>query len=159
MKYRTNFKLIAPVLDIKKANECLHEYEMAEYLPDWCHEVENYDDGFRGRRVVESIEWTLDTESEGHIDLVTCRDLSEDELAKISEWVSGQNADGLGESFEQQPFASYRDPDWDDEDDYEDSYVMASFDWETNDYIFTPLEPTLGDAVDALSNVAGREIQ
>ena len=157
MKYRTNFNLVAPVRDIEKANKYLQEDNMTEYLPDWCHEVE-YNGDFGDRKVVENIEWTLDTESTGHIDLIACRDLSEDELVKISEWVSGQNSDGLGEGFEQQPFASYYDDECDDEDDYEDSYVMASFDWETNDYHFTPLEPTLGDAVDALNNVAGREI-
>ena len=57
-----------------------------------------------------------------------------------------QNSDGLGEGFEQQSFASYEiEDDYNcgyDEDEYiEPEYVMASFDWETNDYEFTLVTP------------------
>ena len=39
------------------------------------------------------------------------RELTEQELEKLSDWISGQNSDGLGEGFEQQDFAeSYFNP-------------------------------------------------
>ncbi len=137
--YKTNFKLDYPVLDVREAEEYLQEDDMTKYLID---DLQNY------RKVaqeevdkVEDIYWTMTSDSTGSIVLTANDKLLPDTLAKISEWVSGQCSDGLGEGFEQQPFASYDDPDggyYDDDDEYVDnSYCMASFDWQTNDYKFT----------------------
>jgi hypothetical protein len=57
---------------------------------------------------------------------VTHRPLTDEESKQISEWISGQNSDGLGEGFEQQSFAEIEG------DDENDDWAMASFDWQTN---------------------------
>lgn len=126
--YRTYFKLEAPVSDISEAQDYLSEDDMTRYLKGNYPELDDY---------IISIKWVLRDEDSGYIELETNRAFTDDELSKISEWVSGQNSDGLGEGFEQQDFACYRDENYADEDDYyEDDYVMASFDWRTNEYKF-----------------------
>ena len=138
--YKTNFKLDYPVLDVSTAEEYLQEDDMTKYLID---DLQNY------RKVaqeevdkVEDIYWTMTSDSTGSIVLTANDKLLPDTLAKISEWVSGQCSDGLGEGFEQQPFANYENSDggyYDEEDNWveDDGYCMASFDWQTNDYKFT----------------------
>lgn len=125
MLYRTYFKLINPVIDFDEASKYLTEDSMIAYLKT---------DSRIPKELVNKlidITWRLKTESSGCIDLLTKEELTTKELSFISDWVSGQNSDGLGEGFEQQDFACY--PDEEDEDEY----IMASFDWETNDYEFT----------------------
>lgn len=136
--YKTNFNLKCPVLDIQEANDYLQEDDMTKYLID---DLQNY------RKVaqeevdkVEDIYWTMNSDDKGSIILTANDKLLPDTLAKISEWVSGQCSDGLGEGFEQQPFANYDDPNggyYDYDDNWEEPvYCMASFDWETNKYKF-----------------------
>lgn len=130
--YRTYFELLAPVTDLDDAQEYLKYDDMATYLRN--------DDriNLSVRDSVKSITWILNYEDGGYIELETVRELSEEELSQISRWVSGQCSDGLGEGFEQQDFANYyigeysRDESYDDEE----NWVMAEFDWQTNDYIF-----------------------
>ena len=131
MKYRTYFKLTACVNDFNAAQEYLKEDDMTVYLKE--------DSRLKSvSQFVEKIEWILKDESSGYIDLTTNKELTTEQLAIISDWVSGQNSDGLGEGFEQQDFACYEDEgltgyegsDWDNET------IMASFDWQTNQYIF-----------------------
>ena len=124
--YRTYFKLDAPVLDKEEAQDYLSEDEMVSYL-------DKDDIGSSVIEAIEDIYWVLKDEQSGYIELKTNRKLSDKELKPISEWVSGQNSDGLGEGFEQQDFANYP---LDEDDEYDDEWVMASFDWQTNDYIF-----------------------
>ena len=130
--YETKFNLTAPVIDMESAIKYLTEDDMTQYLHNWSD--------IECAKEVVRIAWNLETEQSGTISLFTSRELSEDELLQISGWVSGQNSDGLGEGFEQQDFAyyyvgddryEYDDYGYDDED-----WAMASFDWETNDYIF-----------------------
>ena len=126
--YRTYFKLTANVIDFEAARDYLKNDEMKRFMkgddriPD---NVYNY---------IDSIEWILKDTDSGIIELRTTRELTEKELKDIISWVSGQCSDGIGEGFEQQDFANYSDEDYDDED-YED-YVMTSFDWMTNEYLF-----------------------
>lgn len=120
--YRTKFNLINPVCDFEAAYEYLNEDDMSTYLKSDSR-IDSY-----VQDSVESITWILVTEDSGYIELQTTNKLSSEQLKSISDWVAGQNSDGLGESFEQRDFASY-------EDEYND-YVMASFDWQTNDYLF-----------------------
>lgn len=129
--YRTFFKLTAAVNDFEAAREYLLDDDMTVYLleDDRCT-------SFKDK--IKSIKWILSSESSGYIDLETTSELTDIELETVSDWVSGQNSDGLGEGFEQQDFAFYKDEglvgydgaDWDDE------YIEASFDWETNSYKF-----------------------
>jgi hypothetical protein len=80
---------------------------------------------------IERVQWYLD--SNGHdyyVEAIAKRELTDDELRVLAEWVSGQNSDGLGESFEQQSWAEQEGED-------EDDWSMISFDWKTNDSKFT----------------------
>jgi hypothetical protein len=155
--YRTKGVLTGTIEpeNVAKADAYLREFDMTEFL----------DNGLA--LVVEHIEWKLD--ADGHNWNVTAfasRPLDTTELKELSSWVSGQNSDGLGESFEQQDFAETQDdseedcPDcsgdgWtreldDDGDDVQvdcercdgsgilerEDYGMISFDWQTNDCAF-----------------------
>ena len=132
MLYRTYFNLDYDVLDFEEARLYLIEDDMTPFLKnDLPEETKNK---------IESITWILKTENSGQIDLVTTSKITDKELKTISEWVSGQNSDGLGEGFEQQDFAHYSVLEMEDNDDEfysNDDYVMASFDWRSNDYDFT----------------------
>jgi len=130
--YRTYFTLVACVNDLAAAQEYLTEDDMTQYLKEDNRIPENV------RNAVEKIEWHLTDECSGNIELQTNRALSADELKPISEFVSGQNSDGLGEGFEQQDFANYEDEGLEgyDESDWDNEWIMASFDWKSNEYIF-----------------------
>ena len=140
-RYVTEFHLTHPVNDLSAAREYLQADNMTEYLIDDL-------DYLKLTRLqpsdIVNLQWDLRDEQHGLIYLDTAIDLTDDELAKISEWVSGQNSDGLGEGFEQQDFASgedweeyeYEDEDGETQTDYEEVNTMASFDWKTNNYTF-----------------------
>lgn len=136
--YRTYFKLTNCVLDFEEARKYLIEDTMKQYLQnDSRCSTDTYNK-------ILSIEWILKDENSGYIELKTTEELSTEELNKLSDWVCGQNSDGIGESFEQQDFACYEiGEDCEILDsrylcDYEGEVeeVMASFDWNTNDYKF-----------------------
>jgi hypothetical protein len=137
--------------NVAEAQAYLTDDDMTQYL----------DDSIAKR--IEHVEWKL--EADGHAWSVTAfatRRLSEDEQRVLSEWVSGQNSDGLGEGFEQQDFAWDEDEETEcyecrgtgsiicDDDGYELSEDcdmcggsgthesdgrMISFDWKTNPHI------------------------
>ena len=147
-RYVTEFHLTNRVNDFDAAREYLREDDMTQYLI-------NDLDYLKLTRLqpsdIVNIQWDLQDEQYGLIYLDTAIDLTDDELAKISEWVSGQNSDGLGEGFEQQDFASgedweeyeYEDEDGDTQTDYEEVITMASFDWETNSYTFEKISDSV----------------
>ena len=97
---------------------------------------------------LEHITWDLD--HDGHhwsVTAFTTRPLADDELKRLSDAVSGQNSDGLGEGFEQQDWAWESGDDcgecdacrnaWGDSCyDAEQDGRMISFDWETNPCTF-----------------------
>lgn len=124
-KYSTNFNLYCRVNDQQTAQDYLdnNSDKMLKELKNDIPHIES---------IVESIEWILDDSESGHIDLITNHELTEDDISYISNWVSDQNSDGLGERFEQQDFAIGLD------DDGEE--VIASFDWDSNDYFFERIE-------------------
>ena len=135
-RYQTDFHLTASVNDFEAAYTYLTEDDMTYYLKqamEWVNRNEIGD-------AVDHVEWKLTDEWGGYIELTTNRQLDAEELEVISQWVRGQNSDGLGEGFEQQDFANYRDDEYDtyfeDDEPYEEEWVMASFDWETNTYRF-----------------------
>ena len=140
--YRTYFKLTASVNDFEEARNYLSEDDMTQYLK------EDYRCPSSLQGVVISIDWILRDEQSGYIELKTNRELDDKELEWISDWVSGQNSDGLGEGFEQQDFACYNANDYNsyysdyEDEDSDDDYVMASFDWQTNDYKFELISST-----------------
>ena len=134
--YRTYFKLVAPVIALEDARSYLSEDNMSVYLK----EDSRLPKTLNG--VIISIDWILRDEQSGYIELKTNKELNAKELEFISNWVSGQNSDGLGEGFEQQDFACYNAASYDGygyDEDYEiddEDWIMASFDWQTNKYKF-----------------------
>ena len=148
--YETRFNLEAPVLNISDANRYLRSDDMTKYLREEIEYLTGKDNSRPDRKALGSIEptsikrieWLLETDDSGRIRLDTEEPLSKEQLKAVSSWISGQNSDGLGEGFEQQDFASYLseefenyDPEWDEDYyDNDDAWVMASFDWKTNDY-------------------------
>ena len=132
--YRTYFKLLYDVNNFEEAKAFLKNKTMKLYMKG---------DSRISKDVytsIETIQWILKDTDNGIIDLRTTKELSKDELENISDWVCGQCSDGIGEAFEQQPFAHYEEENFnfneDDDYDDEDNYVMASFDWKTNNYEF-----------------------
>lgn len=105
--YKAYFKLITPVNNFIKA----HQYLLHDSMKDY---IENK----TLKRKILLLEWYLIDEQYGYIMLYTKKELKQNELLEISDYVSGQNSDGLGEGFEGQNFG-------------------ASFDWQTNKYLFT----------------------
>ena len=138
--YKTYFKLRNEVNNLHAAQEYLSEDDMTTYLVGEDRIAREV------RDAVVSIRWLLTDEQSGAIVLTTKTELSAEQLLTISDWVSGQNSDGLGEGFEQQDFANYDlglydeygryNSDLELEEKYGECYVMASFDWTTNKYIF-----------------------
>ena len=94
-KYVANFNLTdeinAELFD--DAVSYLQEDDMTQYVP------ENL------KAKIVSIEWVLEELDKGVIITWTNELLSEEEENELSEWIAGQCSDGLGEGFEQQPFA------------------------------------------------------
>lgn len=133
-KYQTTFYLLADVLDLDEAQAYLEEDNMLYYF-----------DNEEIKRKLQSIKWHLTDCGSGYIEVIANEELAENELDEISAYISGQNADGIGESFEQQDFASYDAALLNDrgeiddsllyDDDYEEDWVMASFDWNSNYYV------------------------
>lgn len=118
--YSTSGTLTNSVQDLADAQAYLSQDDMTQYI----------DASLVG--VVVDINWSLTDDFSWKVTVVTVRELTDVESASLSEWISGQNSDGLGEGFEQQPFAEcYERDSYGDID--EDSYSMASFDWQTND--------------------------
>lgn len=133
-KYQTTFYLLADVLDIGEAQAYLEEPNMLDYF-----------DNEEIKRKLKSMTWHLTDCGSGYIEVMANEELAENELDEISAYISGQNADGIGEGFEQQWFANYdagqydsygnKISVWDLDDDYEEDWIMASFDWDRNDYL------------------------
>lgn len=145
--YRTYFHLTAPVIDFDDAKNYLSEDDMTVYL----NQDSRRPSSLQG--AINHIEWILRDEQSGYIELEATRELDSQELEWISDWVSGQNSDGLGEGFEQQDFAYYDVSEYNngsrysyyDDDDYEEDeedWVMASFDWQSNAYKFELVSST-----------------
>lgn len=130
MKYQTTGTLTNPVNDIAAANAYLQHDDMTKYLGFWPDEKD------LAEKVVH-IGWALTSEDAWKVTVIANAALTDDQSKRLSQWISGQNSDGLGEGFEQQDFAEVKD-DWSfasDDDAYADDedYAYASFDWADND--------------------------
>lgn len=116
--YITDFTLSFPVNDIDAADEYLQDDVMLDY----------FDEGPLKDKLI-SIEWYMKNDYQGYITVASTEELTREELDEISEFISGQNSDGLGEGFSQQDFAEvdiYGEP------------QQATFDWEANEYHLEP---------------------
>ena len=130
--YKADFYLTDYVNNLQEAQRYLTEDNMLTYLVD---ELK-----YQGREAtankLQRVEWILQSEINGRIEVEAAAELTTVERAIISEWIRGQCSDGLGEGFEQQRFACYGE-EVEYSEDYEDEYCdehWARFDWETNDY-------------------------
>ena len=133
--YTTTGKLTNPVTDLAAARTYLDE-PMVDYIR-YCDEALV--------PVVHDIRWDLLDEESWIVRLVTTRPLTDPESEKLSEWISGQNSDGLGEGFEQQPFAEHYDEGDDGRWGYvegDDEITMSSFDWQDNPCTLTLVRST-----------------
>lgn len=116
-RYVTNFKLKSAVNDFGAAKKYLADADMTKYLIDDLRDYENMPE--LADKIVH-IEWNLEEDWYGTINLETTEDISKQDLAVILEWVKGQNSDGLGEGFEQRNFARFYD-------EKRGRYYLASF--------------------------------
>lgn len=137
--YATKFFLTDPVNDLEAARNYLKEPGMIDFLKD-DPRLLKYDFADDDIESLTNIEWKLYDESSGEIVLTSNKKLTKRQLEGVSDWISGQCSDGLGEGFEQQDFACYRDEDgcyYGGYDEEEEQWVQASFDWLTNSYELT----------------------
>lgn len=130
--YTASGSLTNPVNDLAAARRYLDE-PMEQYLGFW-------DDDKPLARLVHTIRWDLVDESHWIVRVVTIRHLSDDESTRLSEWISGQNSDGLGEGFEQQEFAETSD--YESDYSYDEDVRVSSFDWQSNDCALTLVRST-----------------
>lgn len=121
--YKTMGGLTHPVSDLTAAREFLREHGEG---------IEQYIYPDEAKPHVHSVTWDLLNDHEWEVTLIADEYLSAAQLELLSGWISGQNSDGLGEGFEQQPFAEHENEEWDVDDEEEPEIVMSSFDWETN---------------------------
>lgn len=138
-KYQTRFNLLAAVLDIDAAQAYLSEDDMLDYF-----------DNEAIKSKLKSIDWILEDDVSGYIEVIANEELSDDELEEIADYIKGQNSDGLGEGFSSQDFANYdanlyalsgeEIREYEEDDELEEDWVMAKFDWESNDYVLEPVE-------------------
>ena len=138
-KYQTRFNLLAAVLDIDAAQAYLSEADMLEYF-----------DNEAIKRKLKSIDWILEDDVSGYIEVISNEELSDDELEEIADYIKGQNSDGLGEGFSSQDFANYdanlyalsgeEIREYEEDGDLEEDWIMASFDWDRNDYVLELVE-------------------
>ena len=145
--YGCDFYLEAKVADLKKAQRFLDDdFDLMLSLFN-----EDINGEYRSNRNASTDKplinwrWYLVDESSGYFIYETNRQLTKEELENLGEGTTGQASDGLGESFEQQPWACYTIyyDEYDDEvdryDDYEeDEEVVASFNW-NDEYVIKPL--------------------
>lgn len=124
--YRAQGSLTHPVNDLNAAREFLRGERMGMVVHIYPAEA---------KPGVHSVTWDLEDEQRWEVTLVADHELPEEQLKLLSEWISGQNSDGIGEGFEQQPFAEHENPDFE-EDENEllqpQDIIMSSFDWQDN---------------------------
>lgn len=128
--YIAKFNLTLPVNDYEAAEEYLNDDDMTQYVPD---EIKSK---------IEKVEWHLRDDMRGDITVKANAELTEKESAELSEWIGGQCSDGLGEGFEQQPFAEWfvdvygdeHNPSETNTDEMDGDWDYASFDWGSNNY-------------------------
>lgn len=119
--YKTRGRLTEPVSDLDDARAYLRQLQSELRMASVIYPDEAKDG-------VHSVTWDLLDDEHWEVTLVADHPLENTQLELLADWISGQNSDGIGESFEQQPFAEHEDED----DDGEIVYHTSSFDWEEN---------------------------
>ena len=122
--YRTEFKLDCELNDYEAAKEFFETAQMDQAI-QVAYELSDIKDE------ILSIIWVLENENSGYIELNTLIPFDESQLKRISDWVSYQCSDGLGDEFKQEDCSIGVNIDGE--------YTTASFDFDTNAYIFEQL--------------------
>ena len=102
--YETTFSLRRPVSDFQEASDYLSEDDMVQYL-----DASDVPDAEQ-RNAIVSIDWILEKRTGGKVVMKSKIRLTDEVLNQVSEFVRGQNSDGLGEGFEQQEFGASFNP-------------------------------------------------
>jgi hypothetical protein len=89
-RYIARFNLTNPIDDdaIEAANEYLQSDDMTQFIDNDL------------KPIINSIKWNLDAVDSGGIIVLANRELTRDESSRLSDWISGQCSDGLGEGFD-----------------------------------------------------------
>ena len=119
--YKAQGSLTEPVNDLNAAREFLREHTM---------NIHQYIYPDEAQANVHSITWDLRNQVAWEVTVIADQPLPPAQRERLSEWISGQNSDGIGEGFEQQPFAEHFEEE--DPEDGNEGWIMSSFDWETN---------------------------
>ena len=122
--YRTEFKLDCKLNDYEAAKEFFETCQIDQAI-QVAYELSDIKDE------ILSIAWILENENSGYIELTTLIPFDESQLKRISDWVSYQCSDGLGDEFKQEDCSIGITEDGE--------YTAASFDFDTNAYIFEQL--------------------
>lgn len=106
--YQTNFTLTHAVNDYEEAKAFLDEAN-DEGITDTLQSDITFDSEYGDAPndfsdKIESVRWSLDTANTGHITLQTNTALTEEEKTYISEWINGQQTQGIGDDFKEEPF-------------------------------------------------------
>lgn len=121
VEYEATGTLTEPVpypANVEAAQAYLAGYgDMASFVPD---ELGGVVTGARWFLGDDGYSWS--------VTIAASRELTEGEREELSAWIRGQNSDGIGEAFEQQPFAELDEIDEDDDE----GWCMISFDWASN---------------------------
>jgi hypothetical protein len=132
--YRAAFSLVSPVNDRGAAQHYLVSDDMTPFLVSY---LASDAATAPAAQTITRVIWLLTSDNTGYVEVDTTEELAAEDSKIISEWIGGQCSNGLGEGFEQQPFADLYPVQsfWYDEDDEDDDeWRMASFDWKTNQY-------------------------
>lgn len=121
--YKTRGKLEHPVSDLNAARAFLREHGVR--LHQWIYPDE-------AQAGIHSVMWDLLDEESWEVTVIADTELQQQQINDLSDWISGQNSDGLGESFEQQPFAEHNEGGDHSEEGEDEEWVVSSFDWQTN---------------------------
>lgn len=100
--YRTVCDLCTNVRNKKDSDEYFHEDDMT-------NDITNTFSLHKSKKLASKIKcimWDMKDRRSVNVTVITHGKLNENELAKIGEFINGQNSDGLGEGFEQQDFGA-----------------------------------------------------
>lgn len=113
--FEAKFKLSCPVSDRNAAQIFLSRDNITKYTP------------LELKDKISFVGWFLDDSQNGRVLVENNGSIHDsftyEECNIFSEWIRGQNSDGLGEGFEQQDFAYNKKLE-----------TSANFDWKTNEY-------------------------
>ena len=106
-RYQLEFKLSEPLRfeHLEEANEYLHDNDMTQFFTCEFRSPEQQ----AMKDILAHVEWKLKDVNGGVVDIITSSPLTDRQKNLVYGEILGQNTDGLGEGFEQQDFANWRE--------------------------------------------------